>query len=332
MAGGCGGQIVDCVESGVGAYEIEHLGVIVADSSDVELLCPSGLGIHHCHVVQEGAAELVQFVLGGALAEENHLEDGLDLDLLVVGGVEGLQAVVRKAAAVGSEEVVPLLQGLDEVGVGIYLHAGSLAEFGEILLVGLGILDRHGLVGPPCGNDLRAEGMLRYHLVPAEVVGGIVGGAYDLHVEFADEGLAAEFLGSELGVAFLINFTGGLGAQELVDSEHAAEFEVGPVIEGVAKGIRHGLRPLLEGLPGAVLASGEIILAHSVGAHRTPFIMVAIVSVHQPELGDVAELDVLGNLLRHQMAMVIDDGHVLRMLVIKLPGSLALKHEIFIDE
>jgi hypothetical protein len=32
------------------------------------------------------------------------------------------------------------------------------------------------------------------------------------------------------------------------------------------------------------------------------------------------------------MAMVIDDGHVLRMLVIKLPGSLALKHEIFVDE
>ena len=298
----------------------------------MELLCPSCLGIHHCHVVQEGAAELVQFVLGGALAEENHLEDGLDFDLLVVGGIEGLQTVVRKAAAVGCEEVMPLLQGLDEVGVGIYLHAGGLAELCEILLVGLGILDSHGLVGSPCGNDLRAEWMLRYHLVPAEVVGGIVGGAYDLHVEFADEGLAAELLGSELGVAFLKDFTGGLGAQELVDSEHAAEFEMGPVIEGIAEGVRHGLRPLLEGLPGAVLASSEIILAHSVGAHRTPFIMVAIMSVHQPELGDVAELDVLGDLLRHQMAMVIDDGHVLRMLVIKLPGSLALKHEIFIDE
>ncbi len=107
---------------------------------------------------------------------------------------------------------------------------------------------------------------------------------------------------------------------------------MGPVIEGVTEGVRHSLRPLFEGLPGVVLSSGKIIFADTVGAHGTPFIMVAVMPVHQPELGDVAELDVLGNLLRHQMAMVIDDGHVLGMLVIKLPGSLALKHEIFVDK
>ena len=60
--------------------------------------------------------------------------------------------------------------------------------------------------------------------------------------------------------------------------------------------------------------------------------MVPVVAVHQPELGDVAELYVLGNLLRHQVAVIVDYRHALGVLVIKLPGSLALKHEIIVDE
>ena len=332
VAGGSGGQVVDGIETGVGAYQVEHLGIVVADCADMELLCPTGLRIHNCHVVQEGAAEFVQFIFGRTLAEEHHLEYGFDFNLLIVSGIEGLESVVGKTASVGCEEVVPLLQGLDEIGVGIDLHTCSLSELGEVLLVGLGIFDRHGLVRPPGGNDLGAEGVLGNHLVPAEVVGGIVGSANDLHIEFADKRLAAEFLGSEFRVALLEDFTGGLGAQEFVDSENAAEFQMGPVVERVTESIRHGFSPLFEGLPGVVLSSGKIIFADTVGAHGTPFIMVAVMPVHQPELGDVAELDVLGNLLRHQMAMVIDDGHVLGMLVIKLPGSLALKHEIFVDK
>ncbi len=144
--------------------------------------------------MQEGAAELQKLSLRRALSEEHHLEYGLDLDLLVVGSIEGLQAVVGELAAVGGKEIVPLLQGLDEVCVGIYLLIGGLAKFLQVFLIRLGILDCHCLVRTPSGQHLGAEGMLGDHLVPAEVVGGIVGGAYHLHSELADEGLAAEFL------------------------------------------------------------------------------------------------------------------------------------------
>ena len=65
--------------------------------------------------------------------------------------------------------------------------------------------------------------MRGYHLVPAEVVGRVVGSADHLDIELADEGLAAEFLGSELGIALFVDLAGGLGAQHLVDAEHAAE-------------------------------------------------------------------------------------------------------------
>ena len=282
--------------------------------------------------MEEGAAELLQLLGVGRDAHEDLLEDELDLDLLVVAGVEVLQAVVGELAAHGGEEVVTLLEGFLQVGVGVDLHVGGLAEFLQVFLVGLGVLDGHGLVGTPGGDDLGAERVLGDHLVPAQVVGRVVGGADGLHVELADEGLAAEFGRGELGVALLEDLTGGLGGEELVDAEHAAELQVRPVVERVAHRVGHGLGPLLEGLPGAVLAAGQVVLGHAVGAHRTPLVVVAVVAVHQPELGDVAELDVLGDLLGHQVAVVVDDGHLLRMLVIELPRGGVGKHEIFVDE
>ena len=58
--------------------------------------------------------------------------------------------------------------------------------------------------------------------------------------------------------------------------------------------------------------------------------MVAIVAVHQPELGNVPELDVLGYLLGHKMAVVVDDRHTLGVPVIEFTGCAVGKHEVFI--
>ena len=321
---------MDGVEARIGTHQAEHLAVVVADGAHVELLGPAGLGVHHRHVVQEGAAELVQLGLRRAFAQKDQLEDGLDFQLLVIIGIEGFQTVVTELAAHGSKEVVTLLEGLQEVGVGVDFHTGGGTQLLQIGFVGLGVLDGHGLVRPPGGDDLCAEGMLGNHLVPAQVVGRVVGGAHGLHVELADEGLAAEFGRSQLGVALVKDFTGGGGAQQFVNAEHARQLQVRPVVQGVPHGVGNGLGPLLEGLPGAVLAAGEIVLGNAVAAHRTPFIMVAVVAVHQPQLGDVTELDVFRYLLRHQVAVVVDDGHTLGMLVVQLPGGLRLEHEIFV--
>ena len=60
--------------------------------------------------------------------------------------------------------------------------------------------------------------------------------------------------------------------------------------------------------------------------------MVAIMAVHQPQLGDVAELDVLGNLLRNEVAVIVYDGHVLGTAVVQLSRKVVGEHEIFVDE
>ena len=117
MAGGRDFRVVDGVVTRVRTYRIEHLRVIVPDGADVELLGPAGLGVHHGLVVQERAAELLQFLGIRGDAHQDLLEDQFDLDLLVVGGVEVLQAMVGELAAHRSEEIVALLQGLAKVGI-----------------------------------------------------------------------------------------------------------------------------------------------------------------------------------------------------------------------
>ena len=332
MAGGRDFRVVDGVVPRVRTNLVEHLRVIVPDGADMELLGPAGLGVHDGLVVQERAAELLQLPAVRGDAHQDLLEDQFNLHVLVVGGIEVLQPVVGELAAHGREEVVALLQGLAQVAVGLDFHPGGHAELQQIGLVGIRILDGHRLVRAPGGNHLRTEGVLRDHLVPAEVVGRIVGGADHLHAELADEGLATELGRRQLRVALLEDLAGRRGAQELVDAEHPAQLQMRPVIQRVPHRVWNGLRPLLEGFPSGVLAAGEVVLGNTVRPHRAPFVVVAVVAVHQPELGDVAELDVLGDLLRHEVAVVVDDGHFRRVLVVELAGGLRLEHEVVVDE
>ena len=230
--------------------------------------------------------------------------------------------MVGEFAAVGGKVVVALLESLAKVGIRVNLHIGRLSKLLEVCLVGLGIFNCHGFVRPPCRDNLCAEGLCGNLLVPAEVVGGVVGGAHGLYVELTDEGLAAELRSSELGVALVKDFAGGCGAQELIYAEHTAQFQVSPVVQGVTHGVRHGLGPFLEGFPSAVFAAGEVVLAYAVCTHCAPLVVVSVVAVHKPQLGDVTELDILCYLLRHKVAVVVDDGHLFRVLVVELLGSL----------
>ncbi len=60
--------------------------------------------------------------------------------------------------------------------------------------------------------------------------------------------------------------------------------------------------------------------------------MVACVPVHEPELCDVAELDVFRYLLRGEVAVVVDYGQPFGMLVVEVGRCRVAEHEIVVDE
>ena len=100
-----------------------------------------------------------------------------------------------------------------------------------------------------------------------------------------------------------------------------------PMIQGVPDGQGQCLGPLLELLPIGCVA-GDIFLVHAEGAHEPPLVVVA----PQPDLGDVLELPVLVDLPGDQMAVVVDDGHGRREIVVEMPGGGGVQQKILIHK
>ena len=55
-----------------------------------------------------------------------------------------------------------------------------------------------------------------------------------------------------------------------------------------------------------------VFLVDSIGSHRSPFVMVAV----KPDLGQVLKLFVIRNLTRRNMAMIVENRHTGRVLVV----------------
>lgn len=71
--------------------------------------------------------------------------------------------------------------------------------------------------------------------------------------------------------------------------------------------------------------AGAQPLRHAVGAHRPPFIVIA----PQPDIVQVAEAGILRDLLRRQMAVVIENRLLCRVVMVQTPGKFAVQQEIF---
>src|SRR5262249_12278114 len=64
------------------------------------------------------------------------------------------------------------------------------------------------------------------------------------------------------------------------------------------------------------------------GPHCPPLVVIAI----EPNLSEVRKAMILGNLLRRQVAMVVDDRKIAREAMIKLDRAVVLQKEVIGDE
>ena len=209
------------------------------------------------------------------------------------------------------EEVLTLAQGVEEVLIVVDLDSRDCAELLDIFLVLLRLLHNHSLVRTPCREHLHAERIVLDMLVIFESVCRVVSGADYLHVESLHQLLTSELLCLELCSTFVVDGTCCLRAQKFVHPEYSCELEMCPVVERVSHGIRHGLGPFLEFLIAAACACDELF-RHTVASHSPPLVVVST----EPYLCEVLELVVVCNHLRHEVAVVVDDRHVLCALVV----------------
>ena len=175
----------------------------------------------------------------------------------------------------------------------------------------LDVLDLGRLVAAPRGADLRPERLFRDREVVLQRIDRIVGRAHDLDVGLLHETARGEALPRKLRVALLPDALRALRVQYLRDAEIAGELEVRPVEERVADEALHRLGELHELVVPRRVARAEALL-DSVGAHLAPLVVVTA----KPDLRDVGPALVLRDLHRREMAVVVDDGHLLRMAVV----------------
>ena len=97
------------------------------------------------------------------------------------------------------------------------------------------------------------------------------------------------------------------------------------MVERVTQGVGHRLRPRVE-----LLAVGGVArhkpLIDAVGPHCTPLVMVT----REPDLRNVVELAVLGNLLRNQMRVVVDNRLIFCEFVVEFLRGFRFQQEVFI--
>ena len=158
-------------------------------------------------------------------------------------------------------------------------------------------------------------------------VGRVVRGADGAHLHPGQQGAGAEGAGGQLGVAGLPDHRGGPFAERLPDPEVALQFQVGPMVERVAHQGRHRPGP---GQEGAVvrLVAGDVLFGHAVGPHGAPLVVVAA----QPGVGEGLEAGVARHLRRGQVAVVVDDRHVGRVLVEQPARAFVRQQEVGVHE
>src|SRR5215213_396049 len=100
-----------------------------------------------------------------------------------------------------------------------------------------------------------------------------------------------------------------------------------PVIEGVAQSLRDRFRPSLEFFARRGVTRTKTF-GHSVGPHRAPLVVIPA----QPELGQIGKLVIARDLLRREMAVIVEDRLRLGVAVIQLTSLLGGEKKIFVDE
>ena len=238
-----------------------------------------------------------------------------------------VQTVIGEAAPHLVEVIVPPAQSREEIAEPQDINIAGRGQAVHPRVEEFGLVHVQGLVRTECGIHTGRQRGGRELLVILEIVSRIVGRAERLHLEFPQDPVRSQVVGGEQRVCLFPDRGRAALVEQLVDAEVALQFEVRPVVQRIAQRVRHRASPRHEFLERRGIA-GTVALGHAVGPHGAPLVMVAF----EPDLEQVVEAPVLGDVLRRKMAMIVDDRLRLGVLVIQPLGSFRVQQKIFVDE
>ena len=161
-----------------------------------------------------------------------------------------------------------------------------------------------------------------------EAVDRIVGRADDGDLEPGQDAVDRKFRGASSRLAFSQISGRVLFIDDLVDPEVTAQLEVRPVVERVAQRLRDGARVRHELVVVARVLERDQVFGNPIGPHCAPLVVVA----SKPDLVEVLEPAVGGDLVRWQVAMVVENGLAGGMLEIESARPSGREQEIVGEE
>ena len=110
-------------------------------------------------------------------------------------------------------------------------------------------------------------------------------------------------------------------------AEVALQLQVAPVVQRIADKLFQGLCSFLEFFPVGGVA-GDVLFFHTVTAHDAPLVVVAA----QPDLSDVLKPAILPDLLGIDVAVVVQDRHLGRVIMIQNLRGVVGQQEVLIHK
>ena len=301
-------------------------GVGIQIGADVQLHDVVIAVVDAGHLKQEGALVLVDLVPGQLAAAAGLGKDTLHLGRGVIGPVEVGDAVVADRGAGDLLEILQaLFQRTEHVGKaadGLLGGCRQLVQIGCEICIGA----EHGLVRAERRDHTGEHLFFVQRLVIAQIVDGVFGGGHKTHIAVLHAPAAGHVLfGDELlgTVVDLLRISSG---QWLVDVKIALQLQCAPDVDGVAHQLGQDLGEFHVLFVVAGVA-GDVLFVDAEGAHAAPLVVVA----PQPHLAQILKLLVLRDLGGLQVAVIVDDGHMLCILMIEHLTRLICEEKFFAE-
>ncbi|MNZ91079.1 hypothetical protein D3C78_1100530 [compost metagenome] len=202
--------------------------------------------------------------------------------------------MVRNFTAVCSKVVQTFGQRRLQIGEATDIGIRYFGQFRHIVAERC-LLDVEGFIRAPARQHFDIErAVFRDNRVVLKRINRIISGADHLHVHLLHDAACGEIVLRQQIATLVPDFVGSGWRQQFAgDTEWTTQLQMCPVIQRVTDGMRHGCRPRIK-LFAVSRITGTQALSHTVGAHRTPFVMVTL----QPDVIQVFEAIIFGNLLR----------------------------------
>ena len=211
-----------------------------------------------------------------------------------------VHAVVGKAATLRVKKIMPRTQRAQKIRKARDINITRTGETRDPRLEHFRRIDRQRFVRAKRGQHPRRQSRGGNGLVRLQVVRRAVRGAKRIDVEFFQDALRGQFRRGELFVGALPDARRAGFIQQFIDAEITLQLQMSPVIKRIAQRVRHRRGPGAEFFKWHGLAGAEA-LAHPVGPHGPPFVMVAF----EPDVKKIVELPVARDVLRRKVAMII---------------------------